>query len=69
MNREQCEGCAYFLSGGGGKAESRCGGIRFCHHMLYTGKRREVGENEICLSRSETRKKVAKAFSVLTQQM
>lgn len=66
MNREQCNGCAYFMTGGGG--DSTHTAFKFCHYMLYTAQRRKVGENEKCLSRAETRKKVTPAFVVPTQQ-
>ncbi len=62
MNREQCKGCAYFAAGAGGtKAHVT---ERFCHYMLYTGKRREVGENEKCLSRAKTAQKKTSAFEI-----
>lgn len=47
MNRKQCKGCDYFRSSAGGSD------MRFCHHLLDTGKRRKVGENEICLSKTK----------------
>lgn len=65
MNREQCKGCAYFLDGGGG---SKKGGYKFCHYMLFTGKRRAVGDCEECLSRSETKAKKHPAFVIPVQQ-
>lgn len=66
MNREQCEGCAYFLGGGGGKD---CNTMRFCHYMLYTGERRKVGENEKCLSRKGSQRKATNPFEIPAQQM
>jgi len=62
MNREQCVGCAYFISGrscGDSRDEDR-----FCHYMLYTQKRRQVGENEICLSRREKGIQVPNIFTL-----
>lgn len=45
--REQCVGCTFFRS-----SDYRPHSYCFCHHYLYTKKRRQVGENGICLSRS-----------------
>lgn len=59
MNREQCNGCAYFKAAGG-----EPDAIRFCHYMLRTGQRRKVGENEICLSRRQSNFSLRKPFSV-----
>lgn len=64
MNREQCEGCAYFRS-----ANNTPHTLRFCHHYLYTGIRRKVGENEKCLSKSKTAKKLCKPFDVPIAQI
>lgn len=66
MNREQCEGCAYFLGGGGGR---ECNTMKFCHYMLYTGERRKVGKKEKCLSRMESKQKATNPFEIPTQQM
>lgn len=66
MNREQCEGCAYFLGGSGGK---ECNTMKFCHYMLYTGERRKVGKKEKCLSRKGSHKKLTNPFEIPTQQM
>lgn len=57
MNREQCKGCAYFKA-----ADGTPGSIKFCHHYLYTGIRRKVGENEKCLSKSKVAKKLCLPF-------
>ena len=48
MNREQCKGCVYFKSAGG-----EPDAIKFCHYLLHTGKRRKVGQDEVCLSNSK----------------
>ena len=45
--RQQCKGCTYFRGVDYGKHS-----YHFCHHLLYTNKRRQVGENDLCLSRS-----------------
>lgn len=62
MNRKQCKGCAYFIYGGGGS------GLKFCHYLLYTVERRKVGENDVCLSKSAKKKKVALPFDVYAPQ-
>lgn len=62
MNREQCVGCAYFLAGRA--ANDATNGERFCHYLLYTNKRRQVGENEICLSRREKRIQTPNIFGM-----
>lgn len=49
MNREQCRGCDFFLGGGGGQKAPEA--TKFCHYLLQTGQRRQVGENDVCLSR------------------
>lgn len=67
MNREQCKGCAYFIAGAGGTKVHAS--ERFCHYMLYTGKRRKVGENEKCLSKSKEAKKLCTPFEVPNAQM
>lgn len=59
MDREQCKGCAYFKTAHGGN-----GAYRFCHHLLDTGKRRQVGENDECLSWSKTAKKLCPAGEI-----
>lgn len=64
MNREQCRGCGYFKSGNGDPA-----GMKFCHHYLYTGIRRKVGESEKCLSKSKEAKKLCKPFDVPIAQI
>jgi hypothetical protein len=61
MNRKQCKGCAYFIGHNGT-------GMKFCHYMLYTGKRRKVGEDEKCLSKSKTKKRVCEPFDVYAPQ-
>lgn len=62
MNREQCVGCAYFMSG---RSYTNAPDVeRFCHYMLYTNKRRQVGENEICLSRHEKQIKVPNNYGL-----
>lgn len=66
MNREQCEGCAYFLTGGGGYRKDE---INFCHYMLYTGKRRKVGKKERCLSRAEKKERACPAFVLPASQI
>lgn len=45
MNQKQCKGCVYFRAGNGGQE-----GMKFCHYMLYTDKRRQVAEDGKCLS-------------------
>lgn len=62
MNREQCVGCAYFLAGRA--ANEAQNSERFCHYLLYTQKRRQVGENEICLSRREKQIKVPNHYGL-----
>ena len=64
MNREQCEGCAFFKA-------SRCDpdAIKFCHYMYQTGQRRKVGENEICLSRKESNITQRKSFTIKKSRM
>ena len=64
MNREQCRGCAYFKTGDGNPT-----GLKFCHHYLHTGIRRKVGENEKCLSKSKTAKKLCVPFEAPTAQI
>ena len=49
----QCKGCHYWLSGSGGYPG---GGVKLCHHLLYTGKRR-VEVDGVCLSRAAKRKR------------
>lgn len=63
MNTEQCKGCGYYRTSSGA-----VGDIHFCHHLLDTGKRRQVGENEICLSRAEKGKRACRPFQVPTAQ-
>lgn len=46
MDRGQCKGCAYFKPAHSNGKGAYC----FCHHLLDTGKRRQVGENDKCLS-------------------
>jgi hypothetical protein len=58
VNREQCRGCIYFIAGGGGQKVNLS--EKFCHHLLHTDKRRVVGEDEKCLSRTTKRQKKAK---------
>lgn len=60
MNREQCVGCAYFIAPGGGKKQHET--LRFCHYLLYTGKRRKVGKKEKCLSRALKKAKERPSF-------
>ena len=44
---KQCEDCVYRgLIGGGNPSLGYC-----CHHILETGRRREIGENDECLSK------------------
>ena len=62
MNRQQCKGCAYFKYCSGGT------GTKCCHYMLYTGKRRKVGENEKCLSKSKVLRKTSAPFEVYAPQ-
>lgn len=63
MNREQCNGCAYFKSAAGYP-----GTMKFCNYMLCTGERRKVGENEICLSRAEGKRRACPPFVVPAPQ-
>lgn len=58
MNRKQCKDCAYFRSSAGGSD------MKFCHHLLDTGKRRKVGENEICLSKTKKSAKLCSPFEI-----
>lgn len=67
MDRKQCKDCGYFIAGGGGVKTHDT--VRFCHYMLYTGKRRAVGENEKCLSKSKKAEKLYSAFEVPVNQM
>ena len=67
MDRKQCRGCGYFKAGGGGVTNHDT--LRFCHYMLYTGKRREVGENGKCLSKSKEAQKLYSAFEVPVKQI
>ena len=48
--RRQFHGCIYFtyLSGNG---------LKCCHHLLMTGRRREVTESGLCLSREVKKRK------------
>lgn len=55
MNREQCKGCVHFRAGGGG--DKMTTSYKFCHHLLDTNRRRAVGEDEVCLSRTTKREK------------
>lgn len=64
MDREQCEGCGYFKS-----VNDRRDGIKCCHYYLYTGIRRKVGENEKCLSKSKTVKKLCRPFEAPIAQI
>lgn len=54
MNREQCKGCVYWR---GASARYDALTSKCCHHLLDTGKRRVVAEDETCLSRSTKRGK------------
>lgn len=47
MNTKQCKGCRYWLNG---NTSRLAGGFMFCHHLLYTGKRRKH-DGDKCLSK------------------
>ena len=47
INTKQCKGCGYH------KMLNGMDGQRCCHYILIAHKRREQGENWICLSRHE----------------
>lgn len=53
---EQCPGCFYFR----GNYNNGAGVSRFCHYMLLTEKRRKIGENGECLSRTDKKRKRVK---------
>ena len=52
MNQKQCKGCVYFRAGNGDNKN----GLKFCHYMLYTDKRRQVAEDGKCLSYKKGKK-------------
>lgn len=64
MNREQCKGCGYFKSANGDP-----NAMKFCHHYLYTGVRRKVGEKEVCMSKAEKARKLCRAFEAPIAQI
>ena len=47
MNTKQCKGCRYWKND---NASYLAGGLMFCHHLLYTGKRRKK-DGDKCLSK------------------
>lgn len=53
-DRKKCEGCEYWVSGAGQRTGS--GDMKFCHHLLRTGKRR-VEVDGICESRVPHKRK------------
>lgn len=64
MNREQCKGCAYFRTADGTPYT-----IKFCHHYLYTGIRRKVGDEEVCLSKSKKARRLCMPFEAPIAQI
>lgn len=52
--QKQCKDCVYLK-----RANGLCG-IKFCHHLLETNKRRVVGENGQCLSKTTVKQGVKK---------
>ena len=50
-NKAQCKGCRFWGSADGTKST-----VHLCHHLLWTGKRREQKDG-VCLSRKEAGRK------------
>lgn len=51
VNVERCYDCKYWRNGGGSYSGSNS--VKFCHHLLETNKRRQVGADGKCLSQAK----------------